>query len=523
MSSSASSKRRKSGSRSQATKKDYATATLTNDGVNFFALVLGLTVGATLVLLIIGIFKKPSINAEILAGDEANIGKVAAVVKTNDFKALVENASTEELVKTLGGLNPVRPEKDLPKFVRVSRRRILVADQMMTRALNDEQRRLAATTKLQTLATMFWVNRAKNPLEVANLEVRLRDATNKFANDQDKVLSRIARLEKAALNSLTANRNVVDHSLELYELLRDFQNDEKASEVVFNCLSQQIANPETIWVAEDLARNILQQKPIQSADAAEKASAWSRITDLSELCERGFFDAFSKRALAGKSGLEELTAICTDLIELPTVGEEAVGQVEIAAAWFEQNDHYDLARKIYSSYLKNSPAIVDKRIAKIVRRNGTNGIKRCDAVGKPFSLAAATTLAGEKIDPASFEGQPVLIVYWSSEDSGIVRKLSEVEKASGRWRRGAVKVITVQYEKNKDQYPNPLARRLAKQHRTWDFCSINADGTHPLFDQIPSKKKWRLALLDRDHRLLDVEVEIGGLPTAVNSALAGRR
>lgn len=522
MSSEASSKHRKSRRKSASKNKSFTETSVANDGIDFLALLLGLIAGATLILLAVGVIKKPTINPDILSADETKIGDVAAAVKGNDFKTFVNNADTEKLAETLDGLNSKRVAAGSAGSSNILQRRILVADQLMTRKLTEKQRRLAATSKIRTLATMFWSNRNKATPGGADLEVPLREAVNKFSNDSDASISRIARLEKAGLNSLTADQDVNEHARELYGLLKDFPADKRVTDAVFKCLSRQIAANERIPTATKIVEFILRQPKITASDANTSTSAWARISDLWQLCDRGFFELFSRREIIGPPGLEQLTKVCTDLLELPIIGEEAAGQIQITALWLEQNDHYDLASKIYSRCVELGPAVIDKRIGDMVVLNGQNGTKRCNAIGKPFSLQA-TTLNNQQIAPTAFEGLPVLIILWSSHRGNTQRLLSEVEKASRRWRRGAVKIIAVQAEKEKKRYGSKLAKSLAEQHPKWDFCGLGPDGSNPIFQQIPSKKPFRLMLLDRDHRLLDVDIEILELPTIVNSALATRR
>jgi hypothetical protein len=524
MSTQASSKRRNSRRKPSNGKKAKAfeKKSVAKDGIDFLALVLGLTAGATLILLAIAVVKKPAINPEILAADKDKLGEVATKVEPEDFKTFAKNASVEKLTDALMGLNQRRPRAGDQTYISSCQRRILIADEMMTKKLTDEQRWLAASSKLQTIANMFWVDHKNNSLGVPNLESRLRESASKFKNDADERLSKIARVELARLNSLTADKQIGAHGRELYSLLNDFPGDEAVEGAVFDCLSRQIRTPERIPTATKLADYILSQQEIPSKGQDDRASAWSRISDLWRLCDQGFFELYEAREISGTAELEQLVNVCTDLLKQPMLGEEAVGQIQLAASWLEQSDRYEMVSAIYSSYLEQGPAIKDKRVAEMVVRNGREGKMRCDAIGKPF-IFDAWEVNGDKIDPSTFEGLPVLLVYWSSQDKNVQRTLREVDRASERWRKNAVKIIAVQVEKNHKNYGNALAKQIVMQHRNWTFCAPGPDKNHRTFSQIPSRKISRLALLDREHRLADVDIAIEELPTVVNSALATRR
>ena len=155
-----------------------------------------------------------------------------------------------------------------------------------------------------------------------------------------------------------------------------------------------------------------------------------------------------------------------------------------------------------------------------VQRQAEWGIRRCKAVGKPFSLALST-FDGKPLKVTTIESMPVLIVFWSTSDN-TEELLQQVAGASERWQRNSVKIIAVQVEKDPVLFNRESTKKKKAQRGRWEFCYDDGTGTGPIFSQVPSSKNGRIVLLDRQHRLYNVNVNPSELVTTVKKVLAFR-
>lgn len=103
-------------------------------------------------------------------------------------------------------------EKRLGARARVKwhQRRVELANELLTRKLDDSQRKLAITTKLNALVTLYGLGLVLKD-GVPNVVKPLGEACNEYLNSQDVGIQKLAKLSLLKLNAF----EMIDNELEM--------------------------------------------------------------------------------------------------------------------------------------------------------------------------------------------------------------------------------------------------------------------------------------------------------------------
>ena len=520
MSSSSQSSGRRSSSRrrsSRSKSKRGLAKTAAQNGANFWVMLGGFVFGLTLLLLLVSFFVEPGIDPELLAANDENRADVVTHTEKKNFNAFLENATVEQLASALKSLQTKKEFPDETSFNLNSQRQQKIIDRMLDKPLSDEHRQFTVLANIKNTVTKFWHDQA-NPVSAANLAIRLREVTEMHAEDSDPLVAFESRVELARLNSLDPTDRAVDHGRDLYNLLSDFPENKRVHNTITNAMKTMMVNAEDRPTMVKVLGHFLKQPKVPGNKETEEL--YLLLVDLSNLADLGFFESFENVKYTGKAGRDQLRDVCLDLSETQYLGNYVIRHLVNSAQWMEVNGHYDHAIEIFNAIVKSGSRLANPYDVERFRRYGAWGVKRCEAVGKPFSLATSL-YDGKPLRLSGFESMPVLIVFWSRSDDS-EKILYQIEEASKRWRRNSVQIIAVQVERDALKFDQELTRQKAEQFERWAFCYDDGSGTGPIFSQIPRSSNGRIALLDRQHELFDVNVDMEELVTAVNSVLATR-
>jgi len=477
----------------------------------------GFVSGLTVLLLLASLFASPEINSDMLEAKDDELGKVATQAEERDFDTFVENANVEQLVKTLRSLQDVPNFKTESVFLTNLKRRQMIANSLLAKPLSDEHRRLAILTQLNSKATLFWTDQFKAVGE-ADLSIGLREVAQTHADDSDPEIAFESRIQLAKLNSQVAVSQAANFGEELHKLLADFPTNKRVQKTIKNSLNFLVSTPENRAATIKVLNHFFKLPRVSGNQETE--DLYTLLRDLEILCELEFFDTYEMVQFTGEAGRDRLRDVCLDLSEVPTAGTEVQGNLDLSARWMESNGHYQHATEIYDAVKSTSDRLTDPSKAATFLKLGNWGSKRCEAVGKPFNLAT-NLYDGKPMKLSVLDSMPVLIVFWSKADK-TDSILFKIETASRRWRKRSVKIIAVQVEKEAGNFSQYETSELKKKYPTWSFCYDDGSGTGPIFSQVPSTKNGRMVLLDRQHKLYDVDVSLEELVTSVNSILATR-
>ena len=515
-SSSRRSSRRRSGRSSQSKEKTIVKKTVAQHGANFWVMLAGFVTSMTLLLLVVSLFTTEEISSNLLATTDENRAEVATQAKSKDFESFVENAKADQLLKTLTSLEDVDSYATEKKYLTNLQRREVIINTLIEKPLSEDDRRRVVMAQLKTTSILFWNDRKKTVNE-AELGTRLREVAEAHVEDTAPEIAFESRVQLARLNSQTAAQQPVAFAKELHGLLADFPTNERVQTTLTDSLDFLVSTPEyrpaTIRILDQFF------KMPKVAGNQETATLYSLLQDLDTLCELDFFESYDNVKFTGSAGRDKLRAVCLDLAKIPTAGKEVVGNIGKAANWMETNGYYKYAIEIYMALRKSAARLTNRGQVNSSNLKADWGIKRCEAVGKTFNLAT-NLYDGKPMRLAPFESMPVLIVFYSKAKTESI--LLRVEEASLRWRQEAVKVIVVQVENDSENFDQNRTRELAEKFSTWSFCYDDGRGTGPIFSQIPGRNNERIALLDKQHILYDVDVDLEELVTSVTSVLATR-
>ena len=310
----------------------------------------------------------------------------------------------------------------------------------------------------------------------------------------------------------------VPHAKELYKLLADFPENEEVHKVITDSLAALVASSEQRGTTANLLDHFLDQPKVFGNKSTQ--NLYVLLTDLLTLYDHKFFEVKDNLLYTARAGRDQMRDVCLDLAKVTTAGREVSGHIGRTAKSMEQSGYYAHAIDIYEAWQTIGARLPNKKDAVMVEQQAEWGARRCKAVGKPFNLAV-NTFDGKPLKIALIESMPVLIVFWSTSDN-TEKVLDEVAKASERWQENSVKVIAVQVEKDSDRFDQESIKKKKKRHVKWEFCYDDGTGNGPLFSQVPSVENGRVVLLDRQHRLYNVDISGDELVTAVKKVLAIR-
>ena len=522
MSSRSQSSNRRSSSRRSSRKKGKSKndlkKTAAQDGTNFWVMLAGFVSGLTVLLLVVSLFTAEKVNPDLANATDDNRAEVGTRVEKQDFDNFVENAKVEQLVEMLKSLQKAQTSiRSEAKYLTNIQRQQVVVDNLMEKPLSDEITRLALLARLKGTSTLFWADQSEVVKET-ELELRLREVAKTHSVNSDPAIAYEARIQLARLNAVDAMNHAGPVGRELHQLLADFPSDKRVHDTIKNSLNSLVKSAENRPATNKVLDQFFKLPKVKGDEQTDVL--YELLRDLENLCELEFFDSLEQAKFTGEAGRDQLRDVCLDLAEIPTAGKEVLGNLVLAARWMESNDYYKHAIDVYKAVSISAERLPNLADVGAYVKQGTWGVKRCESVGKPFNLAAIM-YDGKPLKVANFETMPVLLVFWSKTD-GTEGLLLKVEAASRRWRANSVKIIAVQVEKDDFNFDDTLTNEKANQLPAWSFCYDDGSGKGTIFSQIPRNRNGRIALLDRRHKMFDVEVDLEELVTSVNSVLAVR-
>ena len=443
--------------------------------------------------------------------------EVALQIQQPDFASLVENAKVDELVKMLSNLREAQLTAGTKaKLLSIIQKQQLIVDKLIGKSLSDKDRRLVILASLKNSASLFWIDQIETGGK-ANLRLPLREVAEKHVDDSDKEIALESRIQLAKLNSLDASQHAAVFGKELHQLLADYPDNARVRKTITTSLNYLVVKAEDRPATEKVLNQFFELPKVTGDLETERL--YDLLRDLKSLCELNFFDAAEQVDSAGQAGRDKLRDVCLELAKVPTAGMEVIGNLIMSAKVLESSDHYKHAGEIYAAVLESADRLKNPAAAKI-RELGKWGVTRCGAVGKPFNLVA-NLHDGKPLERSAVKSKPVLVILWSRSDD-FQSIFAEVDKASQQWPKQSVKIVAVQVEQGPASFDfdQDNTRELIEKFPTWSFCHEDAAGTRPIFSQIPRRSFGKVALLDKNLSLRDVDVNIEELATAVNKILA---
>ncbi|MEL7497555.1 MAG: hypothetical protein AAFN77_08090 [Planctomycetota bacterium] len=478
---------------------------LARHGVNFFAMLLGL-VAATLILFLIWNFLTSSPN-ETQVGDtnnESQLGKLAANTSDDEFENLLGNGK-EQLNRLLDAFNRRAQDPETANDVKTHKRRLAVIDQLLAERLDSKENYNVVAAKFDSMTKLLELNQQYN-LEDPSFEINLREAGKVYSSDQDRRIAILARVTLIELDAFK-NAEIKLVARSMYQLASEFPDEPAVLAGLRTIVARLIDVPADREKGVKLAQAVLDQtKPREFVEHRDLSNVLQEYQDWCTLKEKGFYSAWEARSFSGPTGYNQMMEIALSLCEEKSGGRQLLTHLDKIAYWFEQGNEYDFALPIYQALLENADAFELPSVSESANTLATYGIKRCELVGQPFFIRGQT-VAGESVNQFDFENRIVVVMYFSLADADSVNSMGNVQNERSTWESRSVRSIAVCTDKRDDRvFDETRLEKIGSMLDGWTIVVRDDKNRLPIFDQCPSLLTSRAILLDKNHRVSDVDV-----------------
>lgn len=212
--------------------------------------------------------------------------------------------------------------------------------------------------------------------------------------------------------------------------------------------------------------------------------------------------------------------------ETDQVNDVVEAGMELAEA-FTDSGNVKAARQVYETLRNRLPdAIPENQRPMIVQQLEqllSPRLASLELIGQTPAALEGKTLAGETVDLAKYKGKVVLLDFWATWCNPCVAALPSVKAAYDKYHARGFEVIGISLDVNAEPLKEFVKQRGLAWPQLWD--NQRQPGTPNPFGG-PNSRRYNLTaipatfLLDRDGRILRVNVPARGLDDAVSRALA---
>ena len=325
-------------------------------GVDFFFLMMGMVTTLMTFLLVGSLFTTaPNTNRALIAAKTGNPVKEVNATDDDEFDELLESSDAVQLSNILKGLNGWKSDKGNTESVKSNQRRIEVANTMLTKKLNPEQRTLAITSKLKALTTVYGFGLLLKE-QVPNVAESLRDTSTLYLESPEYEIQKLARLSLFKVNAFEmtkeGNEPVVDLLVnDMCKLLKSFPEDETVLATADMIVEYYRQNVDRVLASK--VTDALAERKGEFADAPKVVQMIKDFSDEALLAEAKYTQLFENRWVNGERGQLELMKKSMQLAAEPTSGTLLVKTIDAVGHWFEQDDQYEKSAAIYEEILKS--------------------------------------------------------------------------------------------------------------------------------------------------------------------------
>lgn len=504
-------RRKRSSSRSL---ESHSPKSVAKHGINFFALVLGLTAASLAIFLVWNLVvsagkpeAKPKKNPTQLEQSVVSSG-------TDEFDSLLAGSDVDQLWRMYEILEDRSRLPESGKDLRIHLRRVAVIDRLFENAERPQRRELAAS-HLMALKRIYQL-RIEYGQDGKNDLFNWRKAATRLSEDRQEpiaVQAQLALIEIDAMDSsqvrVTADR--------IATLVDRYPDDGRVISSLRRMVEQKIMDASQRQAGLQLAATIVEKiDPEEMFEYAKLSSMLQDFQDWTVLGEQDFFNAWEARSFSGDAGYELLRNTATKLAQQPTIGPAMLQRILEVGAWFEYANQYKFASEIYEAINDNAARYQLPSVRDRAQRTGAQGIKRCDSMGKKIELVG-TKPDGSPIKAADYQGRVVVLMYFSYAEASSVEKVFSAYNSRSEWLGSQAKVLVIVSDRRSSkEFSEQEVDRLASKLRGWDVCVANRQDELPLFDQCPSQRTFRIAVLNKQHEMSDVHVSAGELRASIS-------
>ncbi len=482
-------------------------------GVDFFFLLMGMITTLMMFLLVYGVYSQtPKAARAAEAAKSGDPTKEVNATNAEEFDELLEGADVTQLTNILTGLNAWSAKDGAEKSITANQRRINVANHLLTKKLDNDQRRLAITSKLNALTTVYGFSLISSG--VPNVAESLRDTSNTYLDSPDKDIQKLAKLSLFKVNAFEmtkdgnepAPRQLVG---EITKLLKSFPDDDSVLATV-NMIVEYYRQKVDRNVARKVTMGLEAKKDEFSSDKVSQLI--KDFSDQALLSDAKYTQLFDNRWLPG--GQRELLKTTKQLAAEPSSGMLLVKSVDSVAHWFEQDDQYENAVAIYEEVLRSVDTYQSPEVAAQAKKRAQDGIQRSRIVGEKIDLSGFE-LNGEKMGGQEYEGKVVLVVFWSAFEPTSSAVLLKLSKSGKLWNQRGIRILAVNIDR---KWNMDLIQGVVKAVSSVQFLFGDAGSNYSneILDQCPSEIVPRLLLVKKDGRVADINVPADEIETQLD-------
>ena len=523
MSSSKRGSRRKKSSRKKSSLELYAdkkNKSRNDDAlrVDFTFLLLGMITTLMSFLLVFSLFTTPPKTVKAL--EAAKSGDATEEVNATDddeFDEVLESSDAKQLSNILKGLN-LGSKKNSPQGgLKTHQRRVEASNHLLTKKLNSEQRRLAMTSKLNALTTIYGLGLVLKDEGVPNVAESLRDTSGSYIDSPDPEVKKLAKLSLVKVNSFEMTKDGNDMQVdvlvnEMCELLKDYPDDELVVATI-DTIVQFYRTKFDRAVGLEITEG-LKSRVGEFVDSPSVLKMLKDFEDETILSDAKYRELYENRWVNGERGQRELLKKSLQLVAEPNPGSLLIKTVDKVAHWFEQDDQYENAVSIYQEILASVDTYQDAEVAALAKKKAQDGIERSKIVGKEIDLSGLF-LSGQEHPVKEIEGRVAVVVFWSMFEPQSIRALGQLSVSGREWKERGIRIVAVNIDRN---WELELIGDITKPIENVIFLYGNANDNYSnnILDQCPSDVVPRLLLVQRDGRVADINVPVDEVDTQID-------
>jgi len=486
--------------------------------VDFFFLLMGMITTLTTILLAAGVFSTPSkTNQSLIAAKSGDPTKEVIATDDEEFDELLKSSDAVQLSNILKDLNDWSPTEPGTKR---NERRVAVADILLTKKLNTEQRTLAITSKINALTSVYGLGlRVEN--RVANVTQSLRDTANMYLESPDLEIQKLAKLSLFKVNAFEMAKKGDGASVSLLvndicNLLKSFPQDDtvlSTADMMVEFYRQKVGQVVASKVTEGLGA--------RKGEFTGSPKVLQLIKDFEDealLNDAEYKQLFENRWVNGRRGQLQLLQKSMQLAAEPDPGTLLVKSIDAVAHWFEQDDQYENAVAIYDEILKSVDTYQNPEVAALAKEIAQDGIVRSKIVGEKIDLSGFR-LNGEPQSVDVLEGKVVLVVFWSAFEPKSSQILQGFSLKGAQWKERGIRILGVNVDRKWDM---SLIQKVTKSAANVYFLFGDPQDNYSnnVLQQCPSTVLPRLLLVQKDGHVSDINVPFGEIETQLDFLVA---
>ena len=485
---------RKSRRRSKRGFQKRSHKSLNRDGIDFFALLLGLVTSSLLLLLVANAIWGPDGRAVVSELPAEEVGPQVASLDDEQFSQFLDAARPEELELGLRYLNQLA-EGDAANDVDLHRRRHRMARKLRATRPDDDLEDLVNWTLLDGLFRQHAIAK-----DVATQDTLQKEA-KKLSGDADPRVANLARQVVAEMSVRDLDTPTKDLASHLYVLLENPDQVQRGIDLFDRALVLRHESTGHKDLAIRLIDDFLDKPKLD--EFPKQRRLFEELPDTRRLLEYDMMGDWSRYDLEGYAALREKA---TQLLADPGIGMRLGDRMLDLANWLETRGEVGEARQIYQAITDHVDDYEKAAVASELLVAAKQGLQRCQLLGQKLSLSG-TLIDGQPMPVAEFDDRVLVVVFFGFSEPNSVAALDSITAQVADMKERALRLLAVCVDDPGER--SDLTDRLSALQQNspeWTICRAADSGANPILEQCPTRELPRVVLVDRQHQVVAINV-----------------